>query len=132
MKNITIQTKQNKEVVDITDQVNDYLRRVKAENGLCNVFVLHTTCCLTTADLDPVTDNDLLDALEKMFPAGRYRHPHDPSHVGEHIMSSVIGPSVTIPVENGEVVLGTWQRIVLVELSGPRSRSITFTYIASK
>lgn len=129
MKQLTIHTGKHKEVVDITDQVNDYLSRVKAENGLCHVFVLHTTCCITTADLDPGTDDDLLDAIEKIFPKGNYRHPHDPSHVGEHIMSSLIGPSMSVPVENGEMVLGTWQRIILVELCGPRTRNLTINFI---
>ena len=129
MQNLTIHTGKHKEVVDITDRVNEFLRQEKAENGLCHVFVLHTTCCITTADLDPGTDDDLLDAIEKMFPKGYYQHPHDPSHVGEHIMSSLIGPSVTVPVENGEVALGTWQRIILVELSGPRPRNLTIQFI---
>ena len=72
----------------------------------------------------------MLEAIEAMFPKGEYRHPHDPSHVGEHIMSSIIGPSVTAPVENGKVVLGTWQEIVLVELSGPRERTLTLQFIS--
>ena len=129
MQNLTIHTGKHKDVVDITDEVNEYLHQVKAENGLCHVFVLHTTCCITTADLDPGTDKDILNALEKIFPKGHYRHPHDPSHVGEHIMSSLIGPSVTVPVKNGEVALGTWQRIILVELSGPRTRNLTIHFI---
>jgi len=131
MHKLSVHSSKHKEVIDITDEVNEYLKKTKAAKGICHVFVLHTTCCLTTADLDPGTDDDLLDALEKMFPRGNYRHPHDPSHVGEHIMSSLIGASVTVPVENGELVLGTWQRIVLVELSGPRTRNLELTYIAA-
>lgn len=122
---IAIKTRTKREVVDITDKVQSSLRLAdKASSGFCHLSVLHTTAALTTADLDPGTDLDLLDAFEHMVPKLRYRHPHDPSHVGDHIMSALIGTSVSIPVEDGKLVLGTWQRIVLVELDGPRERHI--------
>lgn len=126
MKTIHIKTTKPKEVINITNLINENLEK---ESGVCNVFVTHTTCCLTTADLDPGTDQDLLDAIEKMFPEGNYRHPHDPSHVGEHIMSSMIGPSITVPIENGKLKLGTWQEVVLIELSGPKDREIVINEI---
>lgn len=88
------------------------------------MFVAHTTCAVTTADLDPGTDLDLLDAVWEMIPKLDYRHPHDPAHVPAHLASSIIGPSVTIPVADGQLVLGTWQRIILVELDGPRERQL--------
>lgn len=128
MISFSVSTKERKEVVDITDQVNQFLIKSKAKNGLCHLFVTHTTCCLTTADLDPGTDKDMLEAIEKIFPKGNYRHPHNPSHVGEHIMSSIIGCSLSVPVKNGRLVLGIWQRIVLIELSGPREREIIFSF----
>jgi secondary thiamine-phosphate synthase enzyme len=87
---------------------------------------------LTTADLDPGTDKDLLEAVRKIFPEGDYRHPHNPDHVGDHIMSSIIGPSVLVPVKKGELKLGTWQRVVLVELNGRRERTITLNFISSR
>jgi secondary thiamine-phosphate synthase enzyme len=122
---MTIKTRKKREVVDITDKVQSELRHAAdPTNGFCHLSILHTTAALTTADLDPGTDLDLLDAFEHMVPKLRYRHPHDPSHVGDHIMSALIGTSLSIPVEEGKVVLGTWQRIVLVELDGPRDRQI--------
>jgi len=129
MKTISLQTKEKKQVLDITEEIEKNLKELKVKNGLCHLFVTHTTCCLTTADLDPGTDLDTLEALEKIFPKGNYRHPHDPAHVGEHIMSSIIGSSLTLPVKDGQLVLGTWQRIVLIELSGPRERKIIFNFI---
>jgi secondary thiamine-phosphate synthase enzyme len=59
-----------------------------------------------------------------MIPKLKYRHPHDPSHVGDHIMSSIIGTSLTLPFENKNLALGTWQRVVLIEFDGPRERKI--------
>lgn len=71
----------------------------------------------------------MLDAFEGMIPKLQYRHPHDPSHVGDHIMSSIIGPDVAVPIENGELVLGTWQRIFLIEFTKPRTREIVIKFI---
>lgn len=120
-----IKTHKKREVLDITEQLASELDNVvKGRNGFCHVSVLHTTAALTTADLDPGTDLDLLDAFEHMVPKLRYRHPHDPSHVGDHILSALIGTSVSVAVEHGDFVLGTWQRIVLIELDGPREREI--------
>ena len=121
---LTIKTRKKREVVDITEQVQSGLRQAEGKDGFCHLSMLHTTAALTTADLDPGTDLDLLDAFEHMVPKLRYRHPHDPSHVGDHILSALIGTSVSVAVDNGKLVLGTWQRIVLVEFDGPRERQI--------
>ncbi len=126
MKTLNIRTEKSKQVVDITDLVNDSL---EIKNGLCHLFLLHTTAALTTADLDPGTDLDMLDAFEAMIPKLQFRHPHDPAHVPDHILSSLIGTSLTIPIENGKLVLGTWQRVVLIEFDGPRERTIKISTI---
>ena len=124
MRTIAVKTKKKDEVVDITDIVETQLREMNSENGVCNIFVAHTTCALTTADLDPGTDRDLLDALRKMLPQLTYRHPHDPSHTPDHILSTIIGASVNVPYSDGRLLLGTWQRVILVELDGPRQRTV--------
>ncbi len=128
MKTITISTKKNDQIVDITEVIETYLREAPHEHGLCTIFVSHTTCALTTADLDPGTDLDFLDALRRLLPDISYRHPHDPSHTPDHILSSIIGPSVTVPYRDRRLLLGTWQRIVLVEFSGPRRRTLHISY----
>ena len=124
MKTITIATKKKDEVVDITETVENLLEEMKAQSGICVVFVAHTTCALTTADLDPGTDLDFLNALRHMLPHISYRHPHDPSHTPDHILSSILGPSLAIPYQDGQLLLGTWQRVILVELDGPRQRTL--------
>ncbi len=126
-----IPTKKAKQVVDITDSVASFLASAGAGNGLCHVFAKHTTAAITTADLDPGTDLDMLDAFEKIVPKLHYRHPHNPEHAPDHIMSSIIGPGVLLPVHAGRLQLGTWQRVVLIELDGPRQRDLVFTYIRS-
>lgn len=124
MKTITISTKKKDQVVDITDTIESQLQGMQNEDGVCVVFVAHTTCALTTADLDPGTDLDFLDALRRLLPKMSYRHPHDPSHTPDHILSSILGASLAIPFRNKRLLLGTWQRVVLVELDGPRQRTV--------
>jgi len=124
MKRISIRTHQKREVLDITDTVQEALSN---GSGLCHLLVLHTTAALTTADLDPGTDLDMLDAFEAMMPRLQYRHPHNPEHVPDHILSALIGTSISIPFERRRCVLGTWQRIVLIELDGPREREVVLS-----
>ena len=124
---LAIKTSKHREVVDITDVVEDQLKSTSVADGICHLLVLHTTAALTTADLDPGTDLDLLDAYEAMVPKLRYRHPHNPAHVGDHILSALIGTSLSLPFERKKLVLGTWQRVILIEFDGPRKREVAFS-----
>jgi len=96
------------------------------------LLVLHTTAALTTGDLDPGTDLDMLDAFEVMIPKLRYRHPHNPAHVPDHILSALIGTSLSLPFDKKKLLLGTWQRVVLVELDGPRERELALSISAEQ
>lgn len=127
-----IRTQSQKQIVDITERVQDLLAGENITNGLCTIFVKHTTACVTTADLDPGTDLDMLDAFEAIIPDLQYRHPHNPAHVGDHIIATIIGPSVTIPFANKRLDLGTWQRLVLVELDGPRERELIVSVVPTE
>jgi secondary thiamine-phosphate synthase enzyme len=126
-KTIVVATNRKDQIMDITDTVEVALGEAENESGACIVFAAHTTCALTTADLDPGTDLDLLQALRKLLPPMAYRHPHDPAHTPDHILSSIIGPSVVIPYTSRRLLLGTWQRVILVELDGPRQRTLHIT-----
>ena len=126
---ITISTKRDKQVIDITSRVQQFLSETGADNGLCHLFVLHTTACVTTGEAIEGTDEDLMETLEKMIPAIRFRHAHDPSHAPDHMISSIVGASLTVPVRGGELVLGTWQRILFVECNGPRHRDVALTVL---
>jgi secondary thiamine-phosphate synthase enzyme len=131
MHRLIIKTEKKREVLDITDLVEDQLADSSSASGICHLLVLHTTAALTTADLDPGTDLDMLDAFEAMVPKLRYRHPHNPAHVGDHILSALIGTSVSLPFERKKLLLGTWQRVVLVELDGPRERELVLSVSAT-
>jgi len=123
---LRIRTETEKQIVDITEQVQEL---VASDSRTVSVFVAHTTCAVTTADLDPGTDLDLLDAAWEMIPKLKYRHLHNPEHVPAHLASSIIGTSVTVPIKDSKLVLGTWQRIILVELDGPKERKLIITFL---
>ena len=91
MSQITFQTTSKKQILDITEDVQAFVDSSGQENGLCHVFVLHTTAAITTADLDPGTDLDMLDAFEAIIPTLQYRHPHNPDHVGITLCPASLG-----------------------------------------
>lgn len=124
MRTFIVSTRKKDQIVDITATVENYLHEEQSAEGLCSLFVAHTTCAIATADLDPGTDLDLLDALRHLLPQLSFRHPHDPAHTPDHILSTLIGPSLVIPYARSQLLLGTWQRVVLVELDGPRQRTL--------
>ena len=133
MQRILVKTRKKREIVDITGQLENLLReRYSGLSGVCHLTVLHTTAAITTADLDPGTDLDILDAFEQLIPKLKYRHPHDPEHVPDHILSTLIGTSLTVLAQTGSPVLGAWQRVILVELDGPREREVAFGFVETK
>ncbi len=127
MKQLRVKTSQKDQVLDLTERVQVELPQ--AGTGAVLVLAAHTTCGVTTADLDPGTDLDFLNALRHLLPDLRYRHPHDPEHTPDHILASLLGPSVLVPFNRGQLILGTWQRIVLVELDGPRERNLYLSFL---
>ena len=133
MQKLTITTKQEKEIVDLTKILNDLLMKNGHFDGLLFLSVSHTTCSVTTADLDPGgTDKDYLDAITSIMPKLNYKHPHNPEHVPDHIASSIIGTSCFLQVQSGSIVLGQYQKVVLIELNGPGDRRLNISFLAEK
>jgi secondary thiamine-phosphate synthase enzyme len=125
--NLTVATTARRQIIDITDQADELLPA--GATGAAVITVLHTTAAVTTADLDPGTDLDLLEFLEAVTPNHHWRHPHNPAHAPDHLLASIVGPSLTLPVQDGRLVLGTWQRLILIELDGPRERQVALTLL---
>ncbi|HSB45066.1 MAG TPA: secondary thiamine-phosphate synthase enzyme YjbQ [Nitrospira sp.] len=128
---LRISTTNRKQVVDLTDRIETVIRRAKMQEGLCSIFITHTTAALTTGEIGEGTEDDFLQVVEQMIPRIHFRHAHDPSHAWSHMASSILGPSLTIPVSAGKLVLGTWQSVMLVELDGPRERDVHVTLVPS-
>ena len=128
---LRISTIQLKQVVDLTDRVETLIRKARMQEGLCSLFITHTTAALTTGEIGEGTEQDFLQFVEEMIPKIQFRHAHDPSHAWSHMASSILGPSLAVPVSAGKLVLGTWQSVLLVELDGPRERDVYVTLVPS-
>jgi secondary thiamine-phosphate synthase enzyme len=126
-----VSTTQLKEVVDLSVKIEAVIRKSKMQQGLCSLFITHTTAALTTGEIGEGTEQDFLEVVEQVIPHIQFRHAHDPSHAWSHMASSILGPSLTIPVSDGKLVLGTWQSVMLVELDGPRERDVHVTLLSS-
>lgn len=126
---LRVSTGSLKEVVDLTDRIQSLIRRAKMREGVCTLFIAHTTAALTTGEIGEGTEQDLLEVVERIIPAIRFRHAHDPSHAWSHMAASLLGPSLTIPVTDGLLALGTWQSVMLIELDGPRERTVSVTLL---
>ncbi|MDK2743562.1 MAG: secondary thiamine-phosphate synthase enzyme YjbQ [Nitrospira sp. BO4] len=126
---LRIKTSAPKEVVDLTDRLEAIVRKAKLQDGVCVLFVTHTTAAVTTGEIGEGTEQDLLQVVEKMIPRIQFQHAHNPAHAWSHMASSILGPSLTVPVSGGKLVLGTWQSVMLVELDGPRERTVHVTLV---
>ncbi len=124
MKQFTVRTNFRSEMIDITDRIKTLLKESRIRSGICCVFVPHTTAAVTiNENADPDVPRDILAELDKIVPQnGRYRHTEGNS--AAHIKSSLLGASETVFVEDGELVLGTWQSIFFCEFDGPRTRKV--------
>jgi secondary thiamine-phosphate synthase enzyme len=103
-------------VVEITDQVIAFARD-SGGDGLLNVFVPHATAGVALIETGAGTEEDLIGTVERLLPReDRYRHRHgSPGHGADHVLPAFVAPSIVLPVSGGQVVLGTWQRVVLVD-----------------
>jgi secondary thiamine-phosphate synthase enzyme len=120
-----------KECIDITDRVRSIVKHGGARAGLCHVMVLHTTAAVVVNEFDdPNIGRDLLTALDRAVPDhARWLHDRIDDNAHAHIKASVLGPSELVAVRDGDLLLGTWQRILLVEFDGPRSRKLSVTLL---
>jgi secondary thiamine-phosphate synthase enzyme len=117
-------------IVDLTDAVRTFCSR--HQDGLCNVFVPHATAGVAVIETGAGSDDDLLDTLERLLPRDdRYRHAHGaPGHGADHVLPALVSPSVTVPVQGGKPLLGTWQSVVLVDLNADNpQRKVRLSFV---
>jgi secondary thiamine-phosphate synthase enzyme len=128
MTELRVQSTRAREMIDITGEVAELVRLAALPEGLCNVYVAHATAAIVINENDdPNVCVDTLDALDKLVPAGVWRHDRVDGNAASHIQAAMLGPSEIIPVQDGRLVLGRWQAIMLVELDGPRDRRVLVT-----
>jgi secondary thiamine-phosphate synthase enzyme len=131
VKRISIKTQAKQELIDITSQVERVVREANLAEGICSIFVPHTTAgILINENADPAVREDILMMLAKLIPqSSHYRHSEGNSPA--HIKSSLVGSSVQVPVSGGRLLLGTWQGIIFGEFDGPRTREAWISLIAA-
>lgn len=133
-KSIRIKTRDRNGLYDITDKVNAILHESGIEDGLINVYARGATAAIMIQEnWDNSVQNDVVSLLNKLIPAGVWEHDRQDNNGDSHLKAGLIGPSESIPVKGGKMLLSTWQNIFFCEFDGPRdSREISVQLIADK
>ena len=135
-RKIQFSTKGNSEVINLTDLVKLQLSDTKSKSGLIHLFIGGATGGLTTLEYEPGLVNDLQEAFQRIAPEdAKYHHnlTHDDRNGHSHIRASLVGPSLGVPFENGELLLGKWQHIVFVDFDNrPREREVIVQIISEE
>jgi secondary thiamine-phosphate synthase enzyme len=122
-KVLTLSSSSRRELIDITDEVMDFVREQHVANGICLICAPHATAAIIANENESGLVRDLLAKIEDLFPAsGKYAHNAIDDNADAHVAASFLGHSRSFTIEKGRLVRGTWQNIFLVELDGPRSR----------
>lgn len=128
MTELSVRTTKKREMIDLTPRVAELVARAGLVEGLCNVYVAHATAAIVINENDdPNVCVDTLDALDRLIPAGQWRHDRVDGNAASHIQAAILGPGETIPVRASQLCLGRWQAVMLVELDGPRERRVLVT-----
>jgi secondary thiamine-phosphate synthase enzyme len=125
METFDIRTQQRTEFVEITNQVRRALQQSGVRRGICLVYCPHTTAAITIYEnADPDVVHDMLLWLNRTIPQHQAGFQHGEGNSDAHIKASLVGSSVTLLVENGDLVLGRWQGVYFCEFDGPRTRTV--------
>ena len=125
MHSISVKSSRREEMIDITDEATGFITGLGQAQGVLILFTQHTTCGLTiNENADPDVQSDMLGFLERLIPQYEPNFQHFEHNSDAHIKSSLVGTSVTVPFEDGKLMLGRWQGIYLCEFDGPRERKV--------
>ncbi len=130
---ISLNTKGNSDIIDITEKAQSFISKHKVDEGSLSVFVVGSTASISTIEYEPGLKKDLPELLDKFIPQDHKYHHHDTwgDYNGHaHVRSTMIGCSQVIPFTKGELMLGTWQQLVLIDFDDkPRSRTVILQLI---
>lgn len=125
---LQIDTDARTALLDVTDRVHDALPD-DCESGLCTIFVEHTTAAVIVQENESRLRSDIVSTLGDLVPDEGHAHDELDGNGDAHLRAMLLGPSVTVPVTEGDLELGTWQSILLVECDGPRTRRLSVTTV---
>ncbi len=118
---IEVGSKSRTEMIDITSEVQEVVRNSRVRDGVCHIYTFHTTAGITINEgADPAVQRDIISVLNKLVPVS-YPFSHGEGNSDAHVKSSLVGASETVFIEEGKILLGTWQAIYFCEFDGPRS-----------
>jgi len=121
-KELRIPTGRRENLIDITEEINAVISKTSLDSGVCNIYVPHATSgVVVNENDDPNIIEDVLGTLRKIAPKGLFLHDKIDGNGDAHVKSSIVGPSESIPFENGRMLLGTWQSVMLCEFDGPKN-----------
>jgi len=127
---LIIKTEKREEFIDITDVIEKKIEDMKIEKGILHIYISHATAGITiNENADPNLPIDILNFLGKLVPKGKWMHDRIDNNADAHIKTSLIGNSISIPIESGKLQLGRWQNIFLCEFDGPRERKIILNLV---
>ncbi len=132
LRYINVRSSQRSEFIDITEKINEVIKETGVLSGICYVYVPHTTAAVTINEgADPSVHRDIQNALTRLVPQ-EMNYSHREGNADAHIKSSIIGTSQLVIIDEGRLVLGTWQAVYFCEFDGPRHRRVTLKLIADK
>jgi len=132
LRYISVKSNQRNEFIDITEKINEVIKEAGILSGICYVYVPHTTAAVTINEgADPSVHRDIQNALTRLVPQ-EMNYSHREGNADAHIKSSIIGTSQLVIIDEGRLVLGTWQAVYFCEFDGPRHRRATLKLIADK
>ncbi|MDP7116129.1 MAG: secondary thiamine-phosphate synthase enzyme YjbQ [Candidatus Woesearchaeota archaeon] len=118
---IVFSTSKREELVDINSKVEEIVAKAKIKEGFCNVFCLHATgAIIINENYDHKVQEDIVDAMKKLIPAGVWKHDQVDGNGDSHVKAAIVGPSETVPIKDGKMQMGTWQSLGFCEFDGPR------------
>jgi secondary thiamine-phosphate synthase enzyme len=130
-KEIKIETKGSYDFIDITDKVNEIVKESGIKNGILSLFSLHNTACIIIQENDETIFKDIEEFFDRILPLNtKYHHNYEGNiNATAHIKTNLLSQSLCIPIKDGKLLLGTWQRIIFLELFEARERKVFITII---
>jgi secondary thiamine-phosphate synthase enzyme len=129
MNELSISTQERYQLVDITGEVEKIVAKNKVKDGLCLVFVPHSTAAIILTEDESGLKRDWLKILKKWIEGEKFEHDQIDNNADSHLLSGLLGQGKVLPIENSRIIRGTWQQIFLVELDGPKTRKIVIKII---
>jgi len=131
MPEIHVKTNRRMELIDITDMINSIIAKSEVGDGIALIFTKHTTVALIVNENEAGLISDIEASLKRLIPKLDYKHDRIDNNADSHLRSILLQSSIVLPIKDSHLDLGTWQRVILIELDGPRDRTVTIKLLSN-